>query len=201
MVLLWRKLHRDFLRFANWTRPPGLCGKFYQVVQGQHQLLCALSTAESLSCPKGIGSIGFTTVFQGRQYSSCSKAGGCRAAQLLGGFRRNLLIISWVTQTPAAYFAPIRQIWSRATCRVSGRNTFHHFWRLYLKKAVDRGQYLGIYGNPWSKQQVHSNSTGTKIIWTLHSKNPTFYVFTPCLFWDWIWIRFQIQKLTKFIYM
>ena len=53
-----------------------------------------------LSCPKSIGSIGRNTIFQGQQYSSCSKAGGCRAAQLLGGFRRNLLIVSWVTHTP-----------------------------------------------------------------------------------------------------
>jgi hypothetical protein len=62
--------------------------------------ICALSTAESLSCPKRIRSIGGTKIFQGRQYSSCSKAGGCRAAQLLGGFRRNLLIVSWVAPTP-----------------------------------------------------------------------------------------------------
>ena len=41
-----------------------------------------------------------TAIFQGQQYSSCSKAGGCRAAQLLGGFRRNLLIVTWVTHTP-----------------------------------------------------------------------------------------------------
>ncbi len=100
MVLLWRQLHRDFLRFVNWSRPSGRWRNFYQVAQGQHPLLCALSTAESLSCPKSIGSIGGTTIFQGQQYSSCSKAGGCRAAQLLGGFRRNLLIVSWVTPTP-----------------------------------------------------------------------------------------------------
>ena len=29
-----------------------------------------------------------------------TKAGGCRAAQLLGGFRGNLLIVRWVTPTP-----------------------------------------------------------------------------------------------------
>jgi hypothetical protein len=39
-------------------------------------------------------------IFQGQKYSSCSKAGGCRAAQLLGAFRRNLLIVSRVTSTP-----------------------------------------------------------------------------------------------------
>ena len=82
MVLLWGQLHKDFLRFDNWTRPSGRHGDFYQVAQGQHPLLCALSTTESLSCPKSIGSIGGLTIFQGQQYSSCSKAGGYRAAQL-----------------------------------------------------------------------------------------------------------------------
>ena len=100
MVLLWRQLNKDFLRFFDWTRPSGRRGNFYQVAQGQHSLLCALSTAESLSCPKSIGSIGGTPIFSGQQYSRCSKADGCRAAQLLGGFRRNLLIVSWVTSTP-----------------------------------------------------------------------------------------------------
>ena len=42
----------------------------------------------------------FKQIIQGQKYLSCSKAGGCRAAQLLGGFRRNLLIVSWVTPTP-----------------------------------------------------------------------------------------------------
>ena len=97
--LLWRQLHKYFLRFVNWSRPCGRWGNFYQVAQGQHPLLCALSTAESLSCPKSMGSIGGTTIFWGQQYSSCSKAGGCRAAQLLGGFRRDLLIVSWVAPT------------------------------------------------------------------------------------------------------
>ena len=100
MALLWGQLHRDFLRFVNWSRPCGRRGNFYQVAQGQHPLLCALSTAEALSCPKSIGSIGGATIFWGQKYSSCSKAGRCRAAQLLGGFRRNLLIVSWVTSTP-----------------------------------------------------------------------------------------------------
>jgi hypothetical protein len=39
-------------------------------------------------------------IFQGQKYSSCSKAGGCRAAQLLGGFHWNWLIVRWVTPTP-----------------------------------------------------------------------------------------------------
>ena len=63
-------------------------------------VVCGLSSAESLSCPKSIGSIGGTPIFWGQQYSSCSKAGGCWAAQLLGDFRRNLLIVSWATPTP-----------------------------------------------------------------------------------------------------
>jgi hypothetical protein len=54
---------------------------------------------ESLSYPKSIGSIGGNPIFWGQQYSSCSKAGGFQAAQLLGGFRRNLLIVSWVSWT------------------------------------------------------------------------------------------------------
>ena len=35
MMLLWRQLHREFLRFVNWTRPSGWRGNFYQVTQGQ----------------------------------------------------------------------------------------------------------------------------------------------------------------------
>ena len=57
MLFLWRQLHKDFLRFVNWSRPSGRWGNFYQFAQRQHQLLCALSSAESLSCPKSIGSI------------------------------------------------------------------------------------------------------------------------------------------------
>ena len=83
MMILWRRLHRDFLRFVNWTRPSGRWSNFYRPAQGQHPLLFALSTAESLSCPKSIGSIGGFTIFQGQPYSRYSKAGGCRAAQLL----------------------------------------------------------------------------------------------------------------------
>jgi hypothetical protein len=66
MVLLWGQLHtsRDFLRFANWTRPSGRRGNFHQLAQVQHPLLCALSTAESLSCPKSIGSIGVLQYFR-----------------------------------------------------------------------------------------------------------------------------------------
>jgi hypothetical protein len=100
MVLLWGQLHRGSLRFANWTSSSGRRGNFYQVPRGQHPWLCALSTAESLSCPKSIGSIEDSTIFQVQQYSSCSKAGGCRATQLLGGFRGDLLSFSWVAPTP-----------------------------------------------------------------------------------------------------
>jgi hypothetical protein len=49
MELLWRQLHRDFLRFANWTRPSGRYGEvtFTRLhTQGQHPLLCALLTAD-----------------------------------------------------------------------------------------------------------------------------------------------------------
>ena len=60
MVLLWRQSRRDFPRFANWTRPSGRRGNFYQVAQGQRPFLLALSSAESLSCPKSMESIGGT---------------------------------------------------------------------------------------------------------------------------------------------
>jgi hypothetical protein len=93
MVLLWRQLHRDFPRFANWSRSSGRWGNLNQVAWGQHPLLCALSIAKSLNRQKSIRSIGGTTIFWGRQYSRYSKAGGCRAAHLLGGSRRNLLIV------------------------------------------------------------------------------------------------------------
>ena len=100
MVLLWRQLDRKFPMFAYWNRPSARRGYFDHLAQSQHPLLWTFSTAESLSYPEIIGSIGGLTIFQGQQYSSCSKAGGCRAAQLLGGFRRNLLIVSWATPTP-----------------------------------------------------------------------------------------------------
>ena len=161
MVLLWRQLHRDFLRFDNWTRPSGRHGDFYQVAQGQHPLLCALSTAESLSCPKSIGSIGGNPIFCGQQYSSCSKAGGCRAAQLLGGFRRNLLIVSCATPTPgcsanflgnrcsqALILRPFGRSGQELPVEYHGRITFHQFFEILIKKAIDRGQDLGIWGNP-----------------------------------------------------
>ena len=63
-------------------------------------LLSFLPTAESLSCPKSIGSRGGPPIFQGQKYSSCSKASGCWTAESLGAFRGNLLIVSWVTPTP-----------------------------------------------------------------------------------------------------
>jgi hypothetical protein len=63
-------------------------------------LLSFLPTADSLSCPKSIGSRGGPPIFQGQKYSSCSNAAVCRTAELLGAFLRNLLIVSWVTPTP-----------------------------------------------------------------------------------------------------
>ena len=84
MVILWRPLHRDFLRFANWTRTSGRRGNFYHIAQAQHPLLYTLSTAEK--SPKSIRPIGGIHIFQGQHYSSCSKPGGCWAAQMLGGF-------------------------------------------------------------------------------------------------------------------
>ena len=58
-----------------------------------------------------------------------------------------------------------------------------NFRCLQLKKAVDRGQHLGIVCIRGSlvKERFHSDSTSTKIIGKSHRKNPTFYVFTPWL--------------------
>ena len=124
-------------------------------------VICALSTAESLSCPKSIGSIGGFTIFHGQQYSSCSKAGGCRAAQLLGGFRRDLLIVSWVAPTPgcranflgdrcsqALILRPFDISGQKLLVEYHGRITYHQFFEILIKKAIDRGQNLKIWGNP-----------------------------------------------------
>jgi hypothetical protein len=90
MALLWRQLHSDFMRFANWTRPFGRHCNFYQVVQAAPVSMRSFDCWEPQLSKKS----------RVDQESSCSKAGGCRAAQLLGGFLRNLLIVSWVTPTP-----------------------------------------------------------------------------------------------------
>ena len=102
MVLLWRQSRRDFPRFANWTRPSGRRGNFYQVAQGQHPFLFALSSAESLSCPKSMESIGGTTIFHSLdniQVVQKQMGAGLHVAAPVG-FRRNLLIVRWVTPTP-----------------------------------------------------------------------------------------------------
>ena len=72
MVILWRQLHIDFLRFVKWVTPTP----------------------------------------------------GCTA-----NFPRK-------SMQPAAYFASIRQIWSRATCRVSGRTIFIDFPKLHESHIV-----------------------------------------------------------------
>ena len=120
------------------------------------------------------------TIFRGQQYiyASCSKAGGCQAAQLLGGFRGNLLIVSRVSPTPgctANFFRKLMQpassaanrvfcahsadilIWSRATMHVhvvkyQVETLFTNFpvstSVSTSKKSVDKGQDLGITANP-----------------------------------------------------
>jgi hypothetical protein len=151
-----------FQRFVKWSCPSGRSDNFYQVAQGQRPLLCG--------CPKSIGSIGDTTIFWVQQYWSCSKSGGCRAAQLclfaqlLGGFRRNLLIVSWVTATPGctANF-PGNRCSQPLILRPFGRSgpelpveyqvealfiNFSRSTRVQQKKAIDRGQDLGISENP-----------------------------------------------------
>ena len=157
MVIIWRQLHQDFLRFVNWTRPSGLWSNFYEVARGQHPLLSALLTAKSLSCPKSIGSIGVPNILGSTEFKSF-KSRWCRTAKLLGAFRRNLKIVSWVTPTPgctANY--PGNRCSQPLILRPFGRSgqelhvecqvePFSSSFRyLQLKKAVERGQDLGIY--------------------------------------------------------
>ena len=73
-----------------WVHHPGRPSKSPEGQFGRH----------TQARPAIIGSIGGLTIFQGQQYSSCSKASGWRAAQLLGVFRKNLLIVIWATPTP-----------------------------------------------------------------------------------------------------
>jgi hypothetical protein len=142
MMILWRQLRKDF----------------YEVARGQHPLLSALSIVENLSCPKSIRSRAGTPIFQGQQYSSCSKAGGWRTAKLLGAFPRNLLIVSWVAPTPRCtanfpgnrcsqplILRPFGRSGQelRVECQVEPFPT--NFYCLHLKKGVKRGQDLGIY--------------------------------------------------------
>ena len=132
-------------------------------------------------------------IIQGQKYSSCSKAGGCRLAQLLGGFRRNLPIVSWVTPTPGctAKFNFAGNRYSQLLIlRPFGRSSqklpveYHYqvepffvkFSMSTAKKGCRQGQ------GPASGERFHSDSTSTKIIGKSHRKNPTFYVFTPWLF-------------------
>ena len=101
MMILWRRLHRDFLRFVNWTRPFERSGNFYEAARGQHPAIIILSFDcwEPQLSKKYRVERGYP-IFQGQKYSSCSKAAGCRTAELLGAFLTNLLIVSWVTPTP-----------------------------------------------------------------------------------------------------
>ena len=147
-----------------------------------------------------------------------------RVAQLLGGFRRNLLIVSRVTPTPgctAKSNFPGNRYSQPLILRPFGRSGLelpveypgtrsHHFSAVFrclpLKKAVDRGQHLGIVciRGPLVKERCHRDSTSTKIIGKPHRKNPTFYVFTPWLFLYFVGIHgvryrnFSQRKIQKF---
>jgi hypothetical protein len=108
------------------------------------------------SCPKSIGSIWRPTIFQGQQYSSCSKAGGRRVAQLLGGFRRYLLIVNGVAPTPGCIanspgnwysqpfiLHPFGRYGRELPVEYHGRTTFHQFFVVYTAKK-------GYRQKPWS---------------------------------------------------
>ena len=157
MMILWRRLHRDFLRFVDCTRPFGRSGNFYEAARGQDPTVIILSSdcwepqlSKKYRVERG------PPIFQGQKYSSCSKAGGCWTAELLGAFRGNLLIVSWVTPTPGCtanfpgnpcsqplIFGFIPQIWSRATCRVSGQTISHQFFVVYSWKRPWKRLYKG----------------------------------------------------------
>ena len=107
------------------------------------------------------------SIIQGQKYSSCSKAGGCRAAQLLGGFRRNLLIVSWVTPTPGCT-ANIPGNWYRQPpfLRSFGRSgqelpveyhgwiTCHQFVGVLIKKGYRQGPGSGSLGESLVKATI-----------------------------------------------
>ena len=77
---------------------------------------------------------------------------------------------------PVAYFALIRQVSWRATCRVSDRHIFHEY---FCRNGVNRGQNLKMYGNTSQNRQSHRKSTPTKNIRNLHSKKNNFLCVGP----------------------
>ena len=162
-------------------------------------------------------------IIQGQKYSSCSKAGGCRAAQLLGGFRKNLPIVSWVAPTPGctAKFNFAGNRYSQPLIlRPFGRSSqelpveYHYqvepfsvkFSMSTAKKGCRQGPAYAIVCIRGSlvKERFHSDSTSTKIMGKSHRKNPTFYVFTPWLILYFVGIQgvryrnFSQRKIQKF---
>ena len=95
--------------------------------------------------------------------------------RFLCGFYKGVLIEKLLVYKWVAYFAFIRQVSWRATCRVSDRPIFSWIFRSKCRK------YLGILGNPSQNRQSHSKtkSTRSKNIRNLHSKL-IFYSLTPC---------------------
>jgi hypothetical protein len=127
------------------------------------------------------------TIFQGQQYSSCSKAGGCRATQPLGGFRRDLLIVSRVAPTPEGtanfpgnwYSQPlILRPFGRSAQELSVeyqvQPLFINFSSSTAEKGYRKKPGSGNLRNPYSKQRFQSHGTSTKIIRKSHRKNQLF---------------------------
>jgi hypothetical protein len=153
-------------------------------------LLSFLPTAESLSCPKSIGSRGGPPIFQGQKYSSCSKAGGCWTAELLGAFRGNLLIVSWVTPTPGCtanfpgnpcsqplIFASFRRSGQElpVECQVKPFPT--NFSLSTAEKGHEKGCTKGLGSGNQHCGNQHNDSTSKKITRKSHSKKPDFYLW------------------------
>jgi hypothetical protein len=101
MALLWGQLHRDFLRFVNWSQACGRWGNFYQVAHARPAPVIMRSfdwweprLSKKYRVDRGYYNILGSTIFK------LFKSRVCRAAQLLGGFRRDLLIVTWAATTP-----------------------------------------------------------------------------------------------------
>ncbi len=113
-----------------------------------------------------IWSIRSTTIFQGQQYSSCPKAGGCRAAELLRGFCKNLLIVSRATPMPEC---PANFPGNRCSQPLILRPYGRSGQELPAEYQVE-ARFI-IF---WVSKACFSYSTGTKIIQKPHRKNQLF---------------------------
>ena len=86
MMILWRRLHKDFLKFVDCTRPFGRSGNFYEAARGQHPTVIILSSAcwepqlsEKYRVERGSPNISGSKIlklFKSRWVLDCRAAGG-----------------------------------------------------------------------------------------------------------------------------